>query len=194
MTNTDSSPATESVTAIDIALAAAYYPLLKEQAVARQLISYGALVDLAKQRYPGDPTVQNAIAVSTGRRLNVVRLFTQSKNLPDLTSLVINKGTEECGEGFTRTFDPEQARAEVFDFNWGAVSLEFDLFVQDARKRITKPRKVGETAAREAVYTYWKDHRDELPATIAQRREKIVALVMSGVVVEDAFEHVLKGD
>ena len=93
------------VTLVDVQLASAYYPLLVDLAKHKHCVTYGELVDKAKAEYPDRQVVQRAIAVSTGRRLDVVRMFTTERNLPDLTSLVINKGSGECGIGFTRSFD-----------------------------------------------------------------------------------------
>ena len=48
------------------------------------------LVDEAKRLSPYDAVIRNAIAVSAGRRLNVVRIFTNQHDMPDLTSLAIS--------------------------------------------------------------------------------------------------------
>lgn len=88
-----------------------------EVAKQKQRVTYGELVAKAKLAYPGSEVVQQAIAVSTGRRLDVVRRFTNERGLPDLTSLVVNQGSGECGVGFTRSFDPQAARDAAFDFD-----------------------------------------------------------------------------
>ena len=105
-----------NITLTDVQLASAYYPLLIDMAKHKRCLSYGELVEKAKKEYPNKPVVQNAIAVSTGRRLDVVRIFTAERKFPDLTSLVVNKGSGECGIGFTQHFDPKVARELVFSF------------------------------------------------------------------------------
>jgi hypothetical protein len=82
----------ENITLNDVQLAAAYYPLLIDLAKHKHCLTYGELVDQAKETYPDLEYVQNAIAVSTGRKLDVVRMFTNERELPDVTSLIINKG------------------------------------------------------------------------------------------------------
>lgn len=186
-----------NVTVIDVQLASAYYPILvafaKDNKVEARL-TYGDLVALAKEAYPEQPVVQNAIAVSTGRRLDVVRLFTSERGLPDLTSLVINKGTGECGAGFTRAFDPNEAREKVFDFDWSTVKADFDGFVKATEVAI-KPRKpVSKPIALERMATYYKEHKDKLPATIREKREQLVELLMEGFTDEEAFTIVLQDD
>ena len=129
-----------NVTLVDVQLASSYYPMLVDLAKHKHCLTYGELVERAKVEYPDRAVVQKAIAVSTGRRLDVVRMFTSDRELPDLTSLVINKGSGECGVGFTRSFDPKAAREEVFAFDWNAVTTDFDGFVKHTETAI-KPRK-----------------------------------------------------
>lgn len=131
--------------------------------------------------------VQKAIAVSTGRRLDVVRMFTSERELPDLTSLVINKGSGECGSGFTRHFDPVAAREVVFGFDWSTVSLDFDGFVKATETAVKPRKKVKEQRALELMAAYFREHRSSLPPSIRERRELIVELIMEGFSEEDAF-------
>jgi hypothetical protein len=177
-----------NVTLIDVQLASAYYPLLVVLAQHKHSVTYGELVDQAKTEYPDRPVVQKAIAVSTGRRLDVVRMFTAERDLPDLTSLVINKGSGECGVGFTRNFDPVAAREEVFSFDWSTVSTDFDGFVQHTENAI-KPRKpVKEAKALELMSAHYQSQRANLPPAIREKREQIVELIMEGFSPEEAFE------
>ena len=93
-----------NVTLTDVQLASSYYPILVDIAKHKHCLTYGELVERAKAEYPDRTVVQKAIAVSAGRRLDVVRMFTAERDLPDLTSLVISKGSGECGTGFTNHF------------------------------------------------------------------------------------------
>jgi hypothetical protein len=60
------------------------------------------LVDEAKRLSPYDAVIRSAIAVSAGRRLNVVRIFTNQHDMPDLTSLAISKTAGECSVAFSK--------------------------------------------------------------------------------------------
>lgn len=124
----------------DIQLASAYYPILVDLAKQKKFLKYGELVAKAKEQYPNNPVVQRAIAVSTGRKLAVVRYFTEERELPDITCLVINKNSGECGVGFTHYFDPEKARRKVFDFDWSNVLTDFNGYIKHSETIIT-PRK-----------------------------------------------------
>ena len=78
----------------DLAIASALYTVLVgyvREAPERRL-TYGALLNDAKARFPNSGPVQMAIPVSLGRRLDVVRMFLNEQKLPDLTSLVVNVG------------------------------------------------------------------------------------------------------
>lgn len=85
-----------NITLNDVQLARAYYPILIDLAKHKHCLTYGELVNKAKEMYPDLEYVKNAIAVSTGRKLDVVRLFTVEENLPDITSLIINQDKGEC--------------------------------------------------------------------------------------------------
>lgn len=183
-----------NITLIDVQLASAYYPILVDLAKHKHCLTYGELVDRAKTEYPDRTVVQKAIAVSTGRRLDVVRMFTEERELPDLTSLVINKGLGECGSGFTDHFDPVAAREKVFAFDWSAVSLDFDGFVKKSEKAVVPRKKVKEPKARELMATHYQIHRDSLPTSIRQHRELIVELIMEGFTPDEAFAQAMRGD
>ena len=191
-----------NVTLTDIQLASCYYPLLIEIAKKKQRISYGELVQQAKEKYPDQPVVQNAIAVSTGRRLDVVRMFTSERDLPDLTSLVVNRGSGECGVGFTRNFDPDAAREEVFSFDWSAVTTDFDNFLKHTKtaikQRKAEPTKTMSKAkerekAVKIMFSHYQQHKASLPHSIRESREKIIDLIMEGFSPEEAFALVKRG-
>lgn len=176
-----------NVTLTDVQLASAYYPILVDLAKRKHRLTYGELIARAKAEYPSRPVVQKAIAVSTGRRLDVVRLFTDERSLPDLTSLVINKGSGECGTGFTKHFDPVAARERVFAFDWSTVTLDFDGFVKHTAAAVKPRKRVKEAKARELMVAYYQEHRASLPQAVRERRELIVELIMEGFSEEEAF-------
>ncbi len=120
----------KNITLNDVQLASAYYPILIDLAKQKQCITYGELVAKAKEMYPTRKEVQNAIATSAGRKLDVIRIFTTERELPDITSLVVNKDTGECGEDFTKHFDPVATRKKVYAFDWSNVSTVFDFSIE----------------------------------------------------------------
>lgn len=135
-----------NVTLTDVKLASVYYPILIDLAKHKQRLTYGKLIEKAKEKHPDIPEVQNAVPVGTGRRLEVVRYFTEQHGYPDLTSLVISKSTGECGEWVLERYDPIKLREEVFSFDWSKATLDFDGFLQHTAKQIVdkakpKPKK-----------------------------------------------------
>lgn len=183
-----------NITLADVQLASVYYPILIELAKHKHCLTYGELVERAKSLYPDKPVVQKAIAVSTGRRLDVVRIFTSERGLPDLTSLIINKGLGECGIGFTQHFDPKVTREQVFAFDWSGVSTDFDGFVQHTESAVKPRKKVKEQKALELMAEYFKIHRSTLPVSVREHRELIVELIMEGFSPEEAFAQAQSND
>jgi len=181
----------KNLTLNDIQLAAAYYPVLVDQAKHRQTITYGELIAKAKQQNPGNAVVQNAIATSAGRKLSAVRKFTDAQNYPDLTSLVVGKGSGDCGDAYTKNFDPKKVREAVFAFNWSNVSKEFDLHIKGLEKATTptKPRKKDE--AGKLMWEFYDRNKKSLPPSIQLQRDSIIELLMEGISVEDAFSQAL---
>lgn len=176
-----------NITLTDVQLASVYYPILIELAKHKHCLTYGELVERAQHLHPDKPVVQKAIAVSTGRRLDVVRIFTSERDLPDLTSLIINKGMGECGIGFTQHFNPKATREQVFAFDWSEVSTDFNGFVQHTETSI-RSRKVKEQKALELMAEYYKNNKSNLSAIVREKRELIVELIMEGFSPEEAFK------
>ena len=183
-----------NVTLIDVQLASAYYPILIDLAKHKHCLTYGELVERAQSEYPDRPAVQKAIAVSTGRRLDVVRMFTAERELPDLSALVINKNSGECGSGFTRSYDPKATREQVFSFDWSAVSTDFDGFIKGTETAIKPRKKVKEAQALVLMAEHYKQYKSTLPAEVRNHRELIVELIMEGFPPEEAFAQALKND
>lgn len=176
-----------NITSLDVHLASRYFPLLVGYARKKETVSYSALVDAAKGVYPKDSQVQNAIAVSTGRRLDVVRLFTQERNLLDLSALVIGKSRGEVGSGFPKGVDPVEIRKKIFEFDWSAISTEFEGFVANTKEMIKTRKRRKESDALQLMGEFYKSHKDELPENISEQRMYILELLMEGFSAEETF-------
>ena len=181
-----------NVTLTDVQLASAYYPILVDLARHKHCLSYSELVERAKTEYPDRPAVQKAIAVSTGRRLDVVRFFTAERSLPDLSALIINKGTGECGIGFTRSFDPVATREQVFAYDWTGVSTDFDGFIKVTEAEVAPRKRLKEHKALELMSSYYMANKNSLPKNVREHRDLIVELIMEGFPPEVAFTQALR--
>lgn len=151
-------------------------------------LTYGALLEEAKARFPGNHAIQMAIPVSLGRRLDVVRLFLTEQKLPNLTSLIVNAGTGEVGSAFGA--NPEQVRAEVAAFDWSTVSEEFDLHIEGLRKGNavrSRPKRTRDEA-KKVMSAYYIENRATLPKDIADQRELIIEFLCEGLSPEEAFQ------
>ena len=181
----------KNITLNDVQLAAAYYPILIDLAKHKHCLTYGELVDRAKEENPEKEVVQNAIAISAGRKLDVVRLFTNERELPDVTSLVINKGQGECGTGFTDHFDPETTREEVYTYDWEEVTTDFDLYIEDAVKNATPRKRINKKAALKIMSDHYSQNKSTYPSSIKEKREEIIILLMEGFDAEDCFKQAM---
>ena len=181
----------KNITLNDVQLAAAYYPILVELAKHKHCLTYGELVDKAKKMYQDRDYVQNAIAVSTGRKLDVVRIFTSERDLPDVTSLIINKNDGECGTGFTNHYNPEKARSEVYSYDWSEVSSEFDLYIESVEKKATPRKRIKRGEALKILSDHYKENKQSYPGSIKDRREEIIVLLMEGFSAEESFKQVV---
>ena len=179
-----------NITLNDVQLARAYYPILIDLAKHKHRLTYGELVNKAKEMYPDLVYVQNAIAVSAGRKLDVVRLFTAECDLPDITSLIINQNKGECGTGFTDHFDPVEKRAEVYAYDWSGVSSDFDLYNASAERQTIPKKRIKRAEAKKISFAYYKEHKGDYPSSIRDKREKIIAYLMEGYSVEESYEKV----
>ena len=176
-----------NITLNDVQLASAYYPILIDLAKHKRCLTYSELVERAKATFPTRPAVQGAIAVSAGRKLDVVRIFTSERDLPDLTCLIINKQAGECGSGFTDHFDPVAARDRVFAFDWSEVSTDFDGFIRTTETAITPRKRIKRPAALRLMSDYYSANRIQLPPNISEQRDRILELIMDGISVAEAF-------
>jgi len=177
----------KNITLNDVQLASVYYPILIDLAKHKHCLTYSELVERAKETHPSKLEVQNAIAVSTGRKLDVVRIFTAERDLPDLTSLIINKGAGECGIGFTQHFDPVVARDKVFAFDWSKVSTDFDGFIKHTETAILPKKRIKRPEALKVMSQYYSQHKVLLPSNITEQRELIIELLMEGFTPAEAF-------
>lgn len=176
-----------NITLNDVQLASAYYPILIDLAKHKHCLTYSELVAKAKELYPSKVVVQRAIPVSTGRKLDVVRIFTSERELPDLTSLIISKDSGECGVGFTQHFDPVAAREKVFAFDWSAVSTDFDGFIKHTETSITPRKRIKKPEALKIMAQFYSKNKETLPSSVRDEREFIVELLMEGFSAEEAF-------
>jgi hypothetical protein len=190
------------VTETDAALAIAYYPLLVDLAGRRRTITFKDFVDLAKTTYPDNPAVQNAIPVSTGRRLEFVRVFTAVNGLPDLSAWVTGQSGKNSAV-FQRDFDPVEERRRSAEEDWSRHEAAWEAHAADLRKRAQKITPRNELEARSLMAEFAQVMRPRIEAAIPNPkklpyvklvmpfRETILEDLKSGLDPQDVFENVL---
>jgi hypothetical protein len=190
------------VTETDAALAIAYYPLLVDLARNRRTIAFSDFVDLAKTTYPKNPAVQNAIPVSTGRRLEFIRVFTAVNGLPDLSAWVTGKSGKNSA-AYEGDFNPVEERRRSAEVDWSEHQAAWEAHAAELRKLAKKITPRSEMEARFLMAEFAKEMRPKIEAAIpnpekrpyvtlvAPFRETILQDLMSGLDPEDVFENVL---
>jgi hypothetical protein len=181
--------AIDKFTKIDLELASVYYTILVDRCKDgdKSDISYGELVDIAKEKRPENASVANAIPLSTGRRLGVIRYFVSKKGLPDLTCLVVRQNTRTNGEPYLREFDSQIEHVRVFEKDWTTVTSDFNYFIEEAIKIVTRRNKRSRKEAEQLNYSFYKENKHLLTPNIADYKEEIVEMLMDEFAVEDAF-------
>lgn len=190
------------VTETDASLAIAYYPLLVDLATRRRTITFKGFVELAKATYPENPAVQNAIPVSTGRRLEFVRVFTAIHGLPDLSAWVTGRDGKNS-ETFQRDFDPEEQRRLSAEVDWAAHEADWEAHAAELRKRARQVRRRTEAEALAMMNEVSLALRPQIEAALPNPkklpyvklvkplREAILEDLMSGLDPQEVFENVL---
>ena len=177
-------------THLDIELAKVFFEILVAFAKNHKgrTVYYGELVKIAKDQYPDNPYVKSATAVGIGRRLLALRDFTDSKSLPDLSALVINKQTEEPGPPYTEEYDPKAIRARIAEYDWASVESDFIKYLSEARldievrekKKSKITKRIKESEARQIFWEHFKERRDEVGPISNERKEAIIKLIQAG--------------
>lgn len=184
-------PLYPNVTERSLRLAAAYFPILVECAKRQELVYYSDLVDRAKARYPDNIDAQNAIPVSTGRVLDVIRTFCLTRDLPNLASLVVSRGTGKPGDHFVDRHKATELQQQAFAFNWPAHAVGFEAHVVEAIRFVTlKPRK--REVAEQMRWAHYQSNKAQLPASVRDHQGAILALLMEGYEPADAFAMALR--
>jgi hypothetical protein len=188
-------------TLADIELSRVYFEILIDLAKNQKdtTIQYGELVNAAKLAYPTNTYVQKAVAISMGRRLDAVREFTNLHNLPDLTSLVVNKSTGDNGRGFAESFYGDSVRQQVSVFNWHSVKISFSEFLNEetqqyiqrqAEKAQKRPKKIKDSEAREIWWAYYQPNKQAIGKISDSDKEQIIQLIMVCVSPADALARI----
>ncbi|WP_084583799.1 hypothetical protein [Sphingomonas azotifigens] len=183
------------MTELDLEIAAMLYPVLVEAAPDVELLPFRELIRRAQVRYPDSAAMQRQVPVGIGSRLATIRAFTEPRGYPDLTCLAVSTGRDVPPENYHTDARAEQARVAAFD--WSKVAEEFTLQIGSwrsaMRTQVKRPRAQRQRElAVELMYAYYSEHKTSLPPAIRDHREAIIAALMAGQDVADAFAAVVQ--
>lgn len=120
-----------------------------------------------------------------GRKLDAIRRFAIERDYPDVTALIISKGTGEVGKSFIG--DADKIREEINAFDWSEVTDEFDLCIEASTKAFTPTKKRSRAEALQILSSYYQQHKNEMPVNIVTHRESILVHLLNGDSPEEAF-------
>jgi hypothetical protein len=189
-------------TETDVALAIAYYPMLVEISARQEKITFDQFVQNAKARYPKDQAIQNAIPVSTGRRFEFVRIFTELNGFPDLSAWVVNKAGKNSA-AYSADYDPDVERENSADTDWSLYQSEWDAHVAELKKLAVKLKRRKPDEARKLMADFARKMRSKIEASIPNKkklpysrlikpyRPLIMEILMEGKDVEQVFNDII---
>jgi hypothetical protein len=157
-------------TETDVALAIAYYPMLVEISARQEKITFDQFVQNAKARYPKDQAIQNAIPVSTGRRFEFVRIFTELNGFPDLSAWVVNKAGKNSA-AYSADYDPDVERENSADTDWSLYQSEWDAHVAELKKLAVKLKRRKPDEARKLMADFARKMRAKIEASIPNKKK-----------------------
>lgn len=188
------------ITEYDIHFAFKLWPILIELARNQQVISYQELVSLAKLNYPDDVVVSRLIPVTTGRRLELPGLYCKKKGLPNITSLIINQHTGDCGQGLKNEIDTGRERGLIFQHDWKNEDVDFQAVIKLAEEAVIRDRQKKKKRSRDESKKLMADFYKlksalypEIKNDMAVIRERIIGRLVMGDEIEDAFEEAVRG-
>lgn len=185
-------------TQTDYVLAKAYYPLLINIVKNQQEVTFQQFVENAKSKYTEIKEVQNAIPVTTGRRLEYIRMFTIKEKLPDLSAWIVSKkGTNS--EAYLAEFNPVLEREKTAKIDWNSYDEKWQQYLEKLNKETLILKKRTRKEALELMAKHAKLLEDKIKALVPNPkklkyfeliepfREPILQDLMDGKDVEDCF-------
>ena len=189
-------------TETDVALAIAYYPMLVEISARQEMITFDQFVQNAKARHPKDQAVQNAIPVSTGRRFEFVRIFTELNGFPDLSAWVVNKARKNSA-AHSADYYSDLERENSANTDWSLYQSEWDAHVAELKKLSIKLKRRKPDEARKLMADFAREMRAKIEASIPNKkklpynliikpyRELILESLIEGKDIELVFDDII---
>jgi|GEM_PF-1362006 len=185
-------------TPTDATLAKCYFPLLVEISNKQEKVTFKQFLRMAKSKYPKNEAVQNAIPVSTGRRLEYVRIFTKANDLPDLSAWIVNQAGTNSNE-YLADFDPDQERERCKITDWSEHVDNFEVYTEKLDKIAIKMKRRKKLECASLIGEFYLKIKDDLPnpkklpqvELVSKYRPGIEESLMEGLDVETAFAAML---
>jgi hypothetical protein len=193
----------------DLVLANIYFPILVDYAkeyigltdVERQswVVTYSDLIATGAQKHPKSDFAQSAVPITTGRRLGIIRAIIREAKIdcPDLSCLIISRGSGECGNAYQNEFDPIVMRQRILDQNiqapidWDEVLKKFEIAIGDLDVNGQSLTEINLQKVRLEMWNYYEANIKDMPENIRDYREAIIQNIVDGFSVKEAFDMVI---
>jgi hypothetical protein len=136
----------------------------------QEKITFDQFVQNAKARYPKDQAVQNAIAISTGRRFEFIRIFTELNGFPDLSAWVVNKAGNNS-KAYSADYDPDVERTNSAKTDWTSYQKDWNDHVSELKKLAIKLKRRKLDEARKLMAEFAKKIRAKIEASIPNKKK-----------------------
>jgi len=185
-------------TQTDYVLAKAYYPLLIDIVENQQEVTFQQFVENAKSKYTKIKEVQNAIPVSTGRRLEYIRIFTITEKLPDLSAWIVGKNGANS-KAYLADFNPVLERENTTKIDWSSYDEKWQQYLEKLNKETEILKKRKKEEALELMSKHAKILEGKIKTDVPNPkklkyfdlvkpfRKPILQDVIDGKDIEDAF-------
>ena len=114
--------------------------------------------------------MQNAIPVSTGRRFEFVRIFTELNGFPDLSAWVVNKAGKNSA-AYSADYDPNVERENSANTDWSLYQSAWDAHVTELKKLSIKLKRRKPDEARKLMADFARKMRAKIEASIPNKKK-----------------------
>lgn len=172
------------LTLFDTAIARVLYPVLLDLARnASEPIFFAQLIERARGLVldPKHP-IHTQVPVGMGRRLEALRMFTDDRNHPDLSCLVVSaSGTSPLSDFAARL-------VRLRDHDWAGVEGDLDIQCQGWERQLRRRPKRTYDEAKNLMWEHFSSNRARYHADIEKNfRAEIIAELEAGADVEEVF-------
>lgn len=153
-------------------------------------VVYSDLLRMARELYPEDTELGNAVPIGIGMKLLFVQEFCEANDYPNLACLAVNKATMLPGPGYKGEWERDKRAVGAFD--WTQAAHHLDAFIIHAKRAVAKRKRINKEEAAEVLYQNFQVHRGKYEFFTQDDKQEMMNLLMEGFDADTAFKHVFE--